>query len=309
MASKVTPHASYAGTKANAPLVHTFFDKQSATWTYVVVDPATRSCYVIDPVLDYDAGSGQVSFTTVEALKSFIEAEGLRVDRIIETHVHADHLTGAMALKRILPSHPPIYVGSRVDKPQAHFSPMYGFSHADLQGSFDGHLVDNEKLKLGELDVTFLPLPGHTPDSMGILVGDALFAGDSLFMPDVGTARVDFPGGSAKALYESVQSVFSLDPDVRVFAGHDYPDGREVASMSTVAEQMARNKHVGAGATMDEFVRVREARDATLASPRLLHPSLQVNLRAGRLPPADEHGRQALKTPVRLPDNHPLTGV
>lgn len=202
---------------------------------------------------------------------------------------------------QILPEQPPILVGDQVHQAQNTFATVYGYDITQFEGSFDELMADGGESTLGTLPVRYMALPGHTPESMGVLVGDAIFAGDSLFMPDVGTARVDFPGGSAKSLYASIQRVFALDPAVRVFCGHDYPPNREIMCMADVAEHTTSNKHVGGGASEAVFVKQREDRDATLGAPRLLHASLQVNLRGGRLPPADSEGRYFLKTPLRLP--------
>lgn len=286
------------GSLEDSPLVHAFFDKATSTWTYIVVDPATKEAVVIDTVLEYDPVSGKVGTTSVQGLAAFLKQNGYEVTRIIETHVHADHATGALALKQLLPNAPPIYIGRKVSQVQESFASTYGLEPAQFQQSFDGYMDDGGTFTLGHISVKTCGLPGHTPDSMGILIGDSLFAGDSIFLPDVGTARADFPGGNATHLYTSIQRILQLDADVRVFSGHDYPVGREKSCMSLISEQAGNNKHVGRGTVEADFRSMRETRDASLGTPRLLHASLQINLRGGRMPAPDAQGRRFILIPL-----------
>lgn len=259
---------------------------------------------VIDPVLDFDLASGEITQDTVRGLAGFVDRQGYDIVKIVETHVHADHLTGAYALKQILANDPPTLIGSRVIEVQFRFGNTYGFLPTDYKDSFDAFLLDHEPFTLGNLQGQTYNLPGHTPDSMGIMLGDCVFAGDSVFLPDVGTARADFPGGSAETLYASIQKLFDLsDGDssgsVRIFSGHDYPSGREKSCVSKLSDQMSLNKHVGGPkASLETFVKMRTERDAKLGAPKLLHPSLQVNLRGGRVPPPDKDGVRRLRIPL-----------
>lgn len=299
-ASPSKPYKTHQPTSVpNSPLVHSFWDEPTSTFTFVVVCPKTKEAFIIDPVLDFDLASGKIAQRSVKGLAAFTRDQGYRVVKIIETHVHADHLSGAYALKQILPEQPSIFIGSRVIEVQFRFGNTYGFKPTDYQGSFDGFMLDNEPIELGEMKGVTYNLPGHTPDSMAIAFGDAVFAGDSVFLPDVGTARTDFPGGSPESLYASIQKLFDRSGEVRIFSGHDYPSGREKSCVSKVSDQMALNKHVGGPkASLETFVKMRSERDAQLGAPKLLHPSLQVNLRGGRMPRADPDGQVRLKIPL-----------
>ena len=279
--------------------VQHFFDEASSTFTYVVSDAETGLAAVIDPVLDLDYASGTLSTRSADEVVQHIRAHNLKLRYILETHIHADHLSSAPFIREQLGGE--IVSGSQITAVQETFATIFaegdGFHRDGSQ--FDLMLSDGDTLTLGGLEVRALHVPGHTPACMAYLIGDALFVGDTLFMPDAGTARCDFPGGDARSLYESCQRLLELPADTRVFVCHDYqPGGRDIAFESTVAEQRAHNSHVGAGISADDFVAMREARDADLDMPTLILPALQVNMRAGNLPPIDASGRLFLKVPI-----------
>lgn len=279
--------------------VRHFYDSASSTLTYVVSDSDTGLSAVIDPVLDLDYASGTLSTRSADRVTGYIRDQNLSLRYILETHIHADHLSSAPYIKEQLGGE--IVIGSQITTVQQTFGTIFaegnGFCRDGSQ--FDFMLSDGDRLKLGDLEICALHVPGHTPACMAYLVGEALFVGDTLFMPDAGTARCDFPGGDARSLFESCQRLLALPDETRVFVCHDYqPGGRDLAFESTVAEQRAHNIHVGEGISADDFVAMRESRDATLDMPALILPSLQVNMRAGNLPPADASGRLFLKVPV-----------
>ncbi|KAI0769788.1 Metallo-hydrolase/oxidoreductase [Trametes elegans] len=282
------------------PTVYTFFEKATSTWQYIVVDPNTSDAVVVDPVLDYDPNAGSISTQTADGLISFIEHNNLRVTRVLETHAHADHLTAAQYLKQQLPGNVPVCIGKRITQVQNTFAPIYGLDPAMLDNTFDVYFDDNEEFKLGSLSCHIMHLPGHTPDHVGYVVGTAVFTGDSIFNPDVGSARADFPGGDVEQLYSSMQRLLALPEDYRLYVGHDYPQNRDQTCFATVADQRMQNKHVKIGTPPSSFIQFRKNRDAVLGAPRLLHPSLQVNIRAGKLPPADDQGRIFLRIPLRV---------
>ena len=279
--------------------VQHFFDEATSTFTYVVSDAETGLAAVIDPVLDLDYASGTLTTRSADEVIQYIRAHNLSLRYILETHIHADHLSSAPFIREQLGGE--IVIGSQITTVQETFAAIFaegdGFSRDGSQ--FDLLLSDGDTLTFGGLEVRALHVPGHTPACMAYLIGDALFVGDTLFMPDAGTARCDFPGGDARSLYESCQRLLELPDDTRVFVCHDYqPGGRDIAFESTVAEQRAQNIHVGVGISADDFVAMREARDADLDMPTLILPSLQVNMRAGNLPPIDASGRLFLKVPI-----------
>lgn len=283
----------------NRPSVQSFHHAGSGTFTHVVADPATGAAAVIDPVLDYDAPSGRTGTAAVSAVLAHVRENGLRVEWILETHAHADHLSAAPVVQAAVGGR--IAIGAGITRVQATFKPLYGLEDDfATDGSQFGHLFrDGERFPLGTLDARVIACPGHTPDSVAYLIGDALFPGDSLFMPDGGTARCDFPGGDAATLYRSIRRLYELPDATRVFVCHDYgPGGRAVACETTIGAQRAGNLHVRNGVDEAAFVQLREARDATLSLPALIHPSVQVNIRAGRLPPADGHGVRHLRIPL-----------
>ncbi|CDO75679.1 hypothetical protein BN946_scf184941.g32 [Trametes cinnabarina] len=281
------------------PTVYTFFEKATSTWQYVVVDHSTSNAVVVDPVLDYDPNSGTIHTKTADGLVSFIEHNQLRVTRILETHAHADHLTAAQYLKQQLNGDILVCIGQRITVVQKTFAPIYGLDYHSLENLFDVYFNDNEEFDLGFLRCNVMHLPGHTPDHVGYVIGKAVFTGDSIFNPDVGSARADFPGGDAEKLYESMQRLLALPEDYRLYVGHDYPQNRDQTCFATVADQRVKNQHVKLGTPPSDFIQFRKQRDAVLGAPRLLHPALQVNIRAGRLPSPDEHGRIFLRIPVQ----------
>jgi glyoxylase-like metal-dependent hydrolase (beta-lactamase superfamily II) len=283
------------------PDVEAFHDPDTGTVTYLVSDPATSVAAVIDPVLDYDPKAGRTDTHSAERLLDRIRARGLRVAWLLETHVHADHLTAMAYLHQALGGQSGI--GGRIDAVQLAFRDMFGFErdfHPDGT-QFDHRFADGESFALGEIPARVLFTPGHTPACVSYLIGDAVFVGDTLFMPDSGTARCDFPGGDAATLYRSIRRLLSLPGETRMFVCHDYrPGGRPAAWETTVAEQRAANIHIHDGVTEAEFVALRTARDRTLSMPVLMIPSVQVNIRAGELPPPAANGVRYLKIPVNV---------
>ena len=279
--------------------IQPFFDPKTWTVSYVVSDIATKKAAVIDPVLDYDFKSGHTDTNAADALLEYVNAEELTVQWILETHAHADHLSGARYLQERVGGQ--IAIGEHIREVQATFKKLYNLERTFLpDGSqFDHLFKDGEVFKIGAVEATALLVPGHTPADMAYLVDGAVFVGDTLFMPDVGTARADFPGGDAQTLYRSMRRLLTLPPETRVFVCHDYPpEGRAARWETTVAEQKASNVHVRDGIGEEEFVAMRTARDATLEVPTLILPSIQVNVRAGQLPPADENGVAYLRIPL-----------
>lgn len=283
------------------PALHAWFDEATNTVTYVVWDPATRHAAIIDPVLDYDHRSGRASHRAADTLLGFIADHELAVQWILETHAHADHLSAAPYLKEKTGA--PVGIGEHITEVQRTFAPVFGLDDVSGDGGeFDRLFRDGEMFPLGGLQVEVIHTPGHTPACVSYRIGDAVFVGDTLFMPDYGTARADFPGGDARTLYRSIQKLLALPDDTRLYLCHDYkaPGRDHYAWETTVADEKSHNVHVGGGVDEDRFVAMREARDATLAAPTLLLPSLQVNIRAGRLPAPEDNGRRYLKIPLKL---------
>ncbi|MCC5996286.1 MAG: MBL fold metallo-hydrolase [Oceanicaulis sp.] len=282
------------------PDVKAFFDPATFTVSYVVSDPATKQAAIIDSVLDYDPKSGRTSKANADAVIDYVRAQGLTVQWILETHVHADHLSAAPYLKEQVGG--TLAIGSNIRTVQDVFGKVFNAgTEFQRDGSqFDRLFEDGETFQLGSIEARALHTPGHTPACMTYVIGDAGFVGDTLFMPVYGTARCDFPGGDARELYRSIQKIFALPDETRLFMCHDYlPEGREDYQWeTTVAAQKAHNIHVHEGVSEDEFVAMREKRDATLAMPVLILPSVQVNMRAGHMPPADDNGMTYLKIPV-----------
>ena len=277
-----------------------FFDEATSTVTYLVADPATGAAAIIDPVLDFDPKAGRTSTASADRVAQAAAGKGLRIEWLLETHVHADHLSAAPHLKDRLGGR--IGIGEHIRDVQAYWSKVFGVEREFLPGSrhFDHLFRDGERFGIGRLPVQVLHTPGHTAADVSYLVGDAAFVGDTLFMPDYGTARTDFPGGDARALYRSIRRILDLPPQTRLFTAHDYlaPGRDQHAWESTVAGQRAANVHVRDGVSEDEFAAMRTARDATLGMPALILPSVQVNIRAGQLPPPDDNGARYLKIPL-----------
>ena len=276
-----------------------FFDPKTWTVTYVVWDPATLRAAVIDPVLDYDFKSGHTSSTSADQVLGHLAEHALQVDWILETHAHADHLSGARYLQQRVGGR--IAIGENIRAVQATFKKLYNLERSFLpDGSqFDHLFKDGEAFRIGEIEATAMLVPGHTPADMAYLIDGSAFVGDTLFMPDVGSARADFPGGDARQLYRSMHRLLALPAETTMYVCHDYPPaGREPRWQTTVAEQRAHNIHVCDGISEDEFVAMRQARDATLEVPTLILPSIQVNVRAGQLPPPDENGVSYLRIPL-----------
>ena len=285
-----------------APLVRPFLHPGSNTWSYVVSEGDGGAAAIVDPVLDFDTAAARTGTASAQALLDHVQERGLRVEWILETHAHADHLSAGDWLRRQLPG-AKLAIGEGIRTVQATFRPVFGLGNDfPVDGSqFDHLFADGETFAIGALQAQVIAVPGHTSDSNAYLVGDALFPGDSLFMPDAGTARCDFPGGDAATLYRSIRGLYALPDATRVFVCHDYgPGGRELACETTIGAQKRGNIHLRDGTTQAEFVAMREARDATLAVPALLLPALQVNIRAGALPEPEADGIRYLRLPVDI---------
>ncbi|MGD9800915.1 MAG: MBL fold metallo-hydrolase [Parvularculaceae bacterium] len=284
------------------PIVKTFFDEPTFTASHVVSDPASKKAAIVDSVLDFDPASGKTSTESADKIIAYVKAEGLTVEWILETHVHADHLSGAPYLKEKLGGK--IGIGSNITVVQKTFGEVFNVEpEFRRDGSqFDVLFDDGAKFKVGTIDATVMHTPGHTPACITFVIGDAGFVGDTMFMPDYGTARCDFPGGDAATLYKSIQKIFALPGETRLFMCHDYkaPGREDYAWETTVKEERDWNMHVGRGVSEADFVRMRTARDKTLAMPRLILPSVQINMRAGELPPPDSNGVRYLKLPLNM---------
>lgn len=285
-----------------APVVRTFFDEPTFTATHVVHDPATRRAAIIDPVLDFDQPSGRTSTASADAVIAYVRAEGLTVEWLLETHAHADHLSAAPYLKQQLGGD--MAIGAAITTVQQTFAKVFNepASFAQDGSQFDRLFADGDSFAIGEQSARVLHVPGHTPACIAYAIGDAVFVGDTLFMPDYGTARCDFPGGDAATLYRSIRRLLALPDQTRLFLCHDYkaPGRDHYVWECTVADQRAGNVHVHDGIAADQFVEMRQARDATLAMPRLILPSVQVNIRAGHLPEPEANGVSYLKLPLNL---------
>lgn len=284
------------------PQVKTFFDEPTNTFSYVVKDPASNACAIIDSVLDFDYASGRTDVRSTDDIIAYVKDNGLQVEWILETHVHADHLSAAPYLHKALGGKTGI--GAMITVVQDTFGKAFnaGTEFARDGSQFDRLFEEGDQFKIGTLEGRVLHTPGHTPACLTYVIGDAAFVGDTLFMPDYGTARCDFPGGDARTLYRSIQKVLSLPGETRIFLCHDYkaPDREEYCHETTVEEQRQYNVHVHEGISEDELVRMRTERDATLAMPALILPSVQVNMRAGEMPPAEDNGQVYLKVPINL---------
>jgi glyoxylase-like metal-dependent hydrolase (beta-lactamase superfamily II) len=280
------------------PVIYAFFDKDSSTFTYIVKDPNSSACAIVDSVMDLDYASGTISLGSADTIIKFILEHKMTLELQIETHVHADHLSAAPYIQDKLGGK--IGIGEKITVVQDTFGKIFneGTEFARDGSQFDILFTDGQKYKIGTLECIALHTPGHTPACMTHLIGDAAFVGDTLFMPDIGTARADFPGGNAEALYNSIQHIFELPDNTRLFMCHDYPETREVEYETTIAEEKAHNIHIRDGISKEKYVNMRESRDKTLSMPRLILPSLQVNMRAGHLPPEESNGLAYLKIPV-----------
>ena len=285
---------------SNLPIVKDFFHEDTNTFSYVVRDPATKACAIIDSVLDYDPGSASTSTIHADKIIAYIKEQGLTVEWILETHVHADHLTAAQYLKEELGGK--IAMSQKISIVQETFGAIY---HLDIkqwnaQQLFDYLFEDHESFQIGTLKAYNIPTPGHTPACLSYVIGDAVFVGDTLFMPDYGTARCDFPRGSAEQLYDSVQSLFQLPEDTRVFLCHDYlPETREsYVCESDIQTQKTQNIHIHEGTSKAEFIEMRHQRDATLNMPKLILPAIQINMKAGQFPEPEANGVSYLKLPL-----------
>lgn len=285
---------------SSKPDVTTFFDSGSCTFSHIVVDPDSQCCAIVDPVLDYAPASGRTSYVGADRLIDFVRNKGLRLQWILETHAHADHLTAAAHLKRILGGRHAI--GESITVVQKTFGHLF---NAEAEFATDGRQFDqlfrdDEQFSIGKLSAKAIHTPGHTPACVTYIIGDAAFVGDTIFMPDLGTGRCDFPGGDARTLYRSIRKILALPESTRIFLCHDYksPGRDEYRHESTVAEECSHNIHVHDGVTEDDFVALRTAKDASLSVPNLILPSLQVNMRAGAFPPAEANGTRYLKIPL-----------
>lgn len=283
--------------------IQAFFDEPTNTVSYLVSDPASGEAAVVDPVLDFDNRSGKISASGAEAILATARKAGLKVVWILETHAHADHLSAAQYLKAKTGAK--VGIGAHIGKVQRIFSPLFETTPGPTDGGeFDRLFEDGESFRLGALAVEVMATPGHTPACISYRIADAVFVGDTLFMPDYGTARADFPGGDARVLYRSIRKLLALPPETRLFMCHDYKaPGRDTyAWETTVAEERARNVHIHEGVSEEAFVQLREARDRTLAAPVLLLPSIQVNIHAGHVPATEGNGKRYLKIPLTIPD-------
>jgi glyoxylase-like metal-dependent hydrolase (beta-lactamase superfamily II) len=292
--------AQIAAARQGVPVIKAFFDKPTNTVSYVVHEPESRRAAIIDSVLDYDPASGRTSFSAADAIIAYVGEKDLTVDWLLETHAHADHLSAAPYLKQKIGGQ--IAIGEQIVTVQQVFGTLFnaGSDFVRDGSDFDRLWKDGDHFQIGGLDVTVLHVPGHTPACIAYVIGDAVFVGDTMFMPDYGTARADFPGGDARTLYRSARRILSLPPETRLFMCHDYlPAGREEFLWETTVEaQREANVHIHDGLSEDAFVAMRKARDATLDMPRLILPSVQVNMRAGHLPAPEANGVTYLKIPV-----------
>lgn len=291
------------------PIIEAFFDEPTNTVSYLVADPSTGEAAIVDPVLDFDVAAGEAGAHSADHILARAAERSWRVTWILETHAHADHLTAAPYLKARTGAR--VGIGEHIVAVQAIFGPVFNFTDMAADGSdFDRLFRDGERFHIGALEVEVMHVPGHTPADIAYRIGDALFVGDTLFMPDYGTARADFPGGDARSLYRSIQRLLSLPGETRLFLCHDYKaPGRDAYRWeTTVAEERHANVHVHEGVDEESFVTMRKARDATLAAPKLLLPSIQVNIRAGHFPPTESNGVNYLRIPVKgLPSRHGLS--
>ncbi|ORY00339.1 beta-lactamase domain-containing protein [Basidiobolus meristosporus CBS 931.73] len=303
MASSSLPAAARAN--QSSPLVVPFFHKPSWTFTYIIADEKSSECAILDPCVDYDTISGRISPKPLDDIIKFIKSEGLNAKWLLDTHVHADHLSGLEYLKKELPNSKTA-IGEHVKVVQKRVNKFFNPVRLDHDGSqFDHLLADEQEIKIGEQTIQVLHTPGHTPDSISYKVKDCLFAGDTMFMPDVGTARCDFPGGSAEQLYDTVvKKFFTLSPNTTMFVCHDYPPQYRENELplysTTIAEQMEKNIHLNRNTTKEEFIKFRKSRDDGLDLPKLMLPSLQINAIAGKMPEPELDGKSYIKFPINF---------
>ncbi|KAH8904198.1 metallo-beta-lactamase superfamily protein [Coniochaeta sp. PMI_546] len=290
------------------PIIHDIFEPRTSTWQYIVADPVTKAAVIIDSVLDYDSATNTVFTENAEVLLSLVKENDYKVEKLLETHVHADHLTASrflqVQLQKSQGSPPEICIGQRISQVQERFAKRYGIAKQEYVNAFDHTFNDDEAFQIGQIEAKAVHLPGHTPDHLGYMIGSNVFCGDSLFNVDVGSARCDFPGGNASDLYNSARKLLSLPDDYRIWTGHDYPPGGDVRKdplpYYTVADQRKANKHLKDGVQEHEFVQWRKDRDVTLAEPKLIHQALQVNIRAGRLPVLSASGDRLMHIPLKV---------
>jgi glyoxylase-like metal-dependent hydrolase (beta-lactamase superfamily II) len=286
---------------SSAARISAFFDPATNSVSYLIAGSASRAAAVIDPVLDFDPGASRVETHSADAIMAAAAAEGLTVAWVLETHPHADHLSAADYIRTRTGAM--VGIGAGIREVQARFGPIFDADEAD-GADFDRLFEDGEMVTVGDLQFEVIATPGHTPACVSYRVGDAVFVGDTLFMPDYGTARADFPGGDARQLYRSIRRILTLPRETRLFLCHDYkaPHRDQIVWETSVGDELDGNVHIHAGVSEEEYVAMRHARDATLDAPKLLYPSIQVNIRAGRLPPAGENGRRYLKLPLSVPE-------
>ncbi|QQK46658.1 Beta-lactamase-like [Penicillium digitatum] len=294
-----------ASTISTEPVIHDVFEPASGTWQYLIADPSTSTAVIIDPVLNYDPATQAVTTEAADSLLSLIMGEGYKIDKILETHAHADHLSAASYLQKQIAQcqdpRPPICIGKRIEQVQKLFAERYGVPQEEYKAVFDKLFDDDETFTIGNLKGMAMHLPGHTPDHLGYMIGANLFCGDSLFHVDIGTARCDFPGGDANDLFRSGRKLLSLPDHFKIWTGHDYPpEGRDPVAWVSVQDHKKLNKHLKDGIGEEEFVALRKERDAGLEAPKLLHQSLQVNIRAGHLPLPSKFGHRLLHLPMKL---------
>ncbi|KAJ5661953.1 uncharacterized protein N7477_009569 [Penicillium maclennaniae] len=309
--SHQTPHRCHApyttSTATTEPTIHHVFEDVTGTWQYIVADPSTSTAVIIDPVLNYDPVTQAITTHSADELLSLVQEKGYKIEKILETHAHADHLTSSSYLQsrlaQIQDHKPPISIGKRIKQVQNLFGKRYGLARDEYNHVFDKLFDDDETFSIGNLTAKAIHLPGHTPDHLGYQIGGKyqnVFCGDSIFHAEIGTARCDFPGGDATQLFRSGRRLLELPDDVKIWPGHDYPsDGREPVPWMSVRDQKKLNKHLGAKVSEEEFVQMRDERDRMLKAPRLLHQSLQMNIRAGRLPKVEE-GFRMLRLPLKV---------
>ncbi|KAL4786924.1 beta-lactamase-like protein [Aspergillus varians] len=293
-------------TTPSEPTIHALFEPDTSTWQYIVSDPASSAAVIIDPVLDYDRATQTITTHGADAIRQKVKGLGYKIVMILETHIHADHITASSYLQNKLAHDqgymPPIGIGKRIEQVQNLFGERYGIAETEYKGVFGKRFNDDEIFKIGELDASVLHLPGHTPDHVGYKIGDNVFCGDSIFHADIGTARCDFPGGSARDMFHSGRRLLGLGDEVKIWTGHDYPpaDRGGPTPYQTVRHHRQHNKHLMDGMTLEAYIDMRTQRDAQMAAPRLVHPSLQVNIRAGRLPAPGPSGYRLLHLPLNF---------